>query len=253
MNETLEKIMIFINENTNILIGICLFLIFVLLAYLIDNSIKSKKAKKAFENSRKEDAEISSNNLNEVKEELNENKNITDEINDNLFENEPIMPDMGTNEVLDKQDASLDIPNDATFEDAVINDNENTIQPELSDLNDVVSAIDSVNVETENISLPIEDEVAEENNADVIYRNDKKLSDILFSDMNKEEQSEQINLNEISNNIFDENNNPTEDIKPKNVEPKVEIELDENELDNIMKKLKSVSSVDEEDNYTNIF
>lgn len=50
MNETLNNIMKFINDNTYLLIGICVFLILVLIGYLIDNSIKSKKVRKDVKN-----------------------------------------------------------------------------------------------------------------------------------------------------------------------------------------------------------
>ena len=43
MDKILETIMNFINENTTLLIIICVFLIFVLIGYLIDNSIKTKR------------------------------------------------------------------------------------------------------------------------------------------------------------------------------------------------------------------
>ena len=50
MNETLNNILKFINDNTYLLIGICVFLILVLIGYLIDNSIKSKKVRKDVKN-----------------------------------------------------------------------------------------------------------------------------------------------------------------------------------------------------------
>lgn len=50
MNEILDTVMTFINENTNILIGICIFLILVLIGYLIDNSVKSKRVRKDIKN-----------------------------------------------------------------------------------------------------------------------------------------------------------------------------------------------------------
>ena len=50
MNETLNNIMKFINDNTYLLIGICVFLILVLIGYIIDNSIKSKKVRKDVKN-----------------------------------------------------------------------------------------------------------------------------------------------------------------------------------------------------------
>ena len=50
MNKILDTVMTFINENTNILIGVCIFLIFVLIGYLIDNSVKSKRVRKDIKN-----------------------------------------------------------------------------------------------------------------------------------------------------------------------------------------------------------
>lgn len=47
MKEIITKVTNFINENTMLLIGICAFLIVVLIIYLIDNSIKTKKMQKA--------------------------------------------------------------------------------------------------------------------------------------------------------------------------------------------------------------
>lgn len=46
MNDFLNTVMNFINENTTLLIIICVFLIFVLVGYLIDNSVKSRKLAK---------------------------------------------------------------------------------------------------------------------------------------------------------------------------------------------------------------
>ena len=50
MSELLNNIMKFINENTYLLIGVCVFLILVLIGYLIDNSVKSKKVRKDVKN-----------------------------------------------------------------------------------------------------------------------------------------------------------------------------------------------------------
>lgn len=47
MDKILEKIMNFINENTMLLIIICIFLIIILVIYLIDNTIKTKKLEEA--------------------------------------------------------------------------------------------------------------------------------------------------------------------------------------------------------------
>ena len=47
MKDIIVKVTNFVNENTILLIGICAFLILVLIVYLIDNSIKTKKMQKA--------------------------------------------------------------------------------------------------------------------------------------------------------------------------------------------------------------
>lgn len=46
MEKFMNSVMSFINENTTLLIIICVFLIFVLIGYLIDNSIKARKLAK---------------------------------------------------------------------------------------------------------------------------------------------------------------------------------------------------------------
>lgn len=253
MNETLENIMVFINENTNILIGICLFLIFVLVAYLIDNSIKSRKAKKEFKKSQMKNELNVENNIKAEKK----NKNIKPDKNleSNLFENSISTPEIDINLQTNDSINSVKVPSDNEFQEALMDSAKKDQSIESSDLKDVIGAIDTINTETQNIDLSSEESGAK---ADVLYKNDKKLSEILFNDVSKEEQSKNIDLNDISkntidSNIFNDKKIVSENVDPKKVESKVEIELDENELDNIMKKLKNLSSVDEDDNYTNIF
>lgn len=244
MNEILDNIMVFINENTNILIGICLFLIFVLVAYLIDNSIKSRKAKKAFKNSQmKNELDVEKNNKEEK-----ENIDIKVDTNfeSNLFENTISTPEADINLQTDDSINSVNVPSDNKFQDALIDSDEKDQNIESGDLKDAIGAIDTINTEIQNIDLS-----SEESNpkVDVLYKNDKKLSEILFNDVDKEEKSK----NTIDSNIFNDKKVVSENIEPKKIESKVEIELDENELDNIMKKLKNLSSADEDDSYTNIF
>ena len=47
MNNVLQNIMYFINDNTILLICICGFLILVLIGYLIDSSIKARNLEKS--------------------------------------------------------------------------------------------------------------------------------------------------------------------------------------------------------------
>lgn len=253
MNQTLEKIMTFINENTNILIGICLFLIFVLIGYLIDNSIKSRKAKKEFKKLQNQSQEKEKNTI-KVESENNDIEN-----NKNLFESAVSTPENSINlndNITNDIDISNDIKleNDTTYDKPLTNNNIN-FENEIDGLNDIVGAIDTINTETQNLDLSDNESTIK---TDVSYKNDKKLSEILFSDVNKEEQNEVADFNEISKNTIDDNIFSDEkvvssDINQNDVDSKVEIELGENELDNIMKKLKNLSSIDEDDNYTNIF
>ena len=254
MNRVLENVMIFINENTNILIGICLFLIFVLIGYLIDNSIKSRRARKDFKKSQSSE-EIPVQINTELTDPREDIINLTSEANKNLFEDVVSTPkvdiDLEQTYVEDAEESPIK-EDESTIENVVPKEEDKPnedVETEIDNLNGVVEAIDSVNID-------IDKEEQKEENEDVIYKNDKKLSEILFSDINNEEQKEPENSNEISddlvNNIFIENKQE-ENIEVKNEKSKVEIELDEDELDNIMRKLKNISSLDSDDSYTNIF
>lgn len=253
MNETLENIMIFINENTNILIGICVFLIFVLVCYLIDNSIKSRKAKKEFKKSKEIKLEAATEVKPEpVKEVETQVVKEEPELPKNLFEEAVSISekDITLNET---ENNDVETPTDNIFEEAVSkNDTEIKIDEDVAEIANVINTIESQVQEPKNVEPVVEEK------ADVLYKNDKKLSEILFSDAKKEEQSEQANFEEISNNtieenIFDDSKISVKNMMPEKVESKVEIELGEDALDNIMKKLKNISSVEEDDSYTNIF
>jgi uncharacterized membrane protein YqhA len=74
MKEIIEKVTNFINENTMLLIGICAFLIVVLIIYLIDNSIKTKKMQKAIKEMDEAEDNIISSNLDEEEKEKPESE-----------------------------------------------------------------------------------------------------------------------------------------------------------------------------------
>ena len=63
MDKFLEKVMNFINENTMLLILICIFLIVVLIIYLIDNTIKSKRLEEAEAEKKNEEPKILESNI----------------------------------------------------------------------------------------------------------------------------------------------------------------------------------------------
>ena len=100
MNETLNNIMKFINDNTYLLIGICVFLILVLIGYLIDNSIKSKKVRK------------------DVK-----NETMVKEAQSNSAVN---------NISIDKKEDIMTKPFEEKTEDLIIDDNINKVNPSLT-------------------------------------------------------------------------------------------------------------------------
>lgn len=208
VNDILESIMTFINENTNILIGICIFLIFVLVGYLIDNSVKSKRVRKDIKN-----ADQVPENIKEeiIKEEKEKEEKITQEKTDeskeeikldNVFENVVESP---KNNILDELNSNVPLSNDIL--DAGI----------VNDINEVTNSIDSSST----------------NNS--LYKNDKGLSEILFENTNALD-TPSIDTNDIFN-----------------ADNKIEVKSDDNELDDIMNKLNSMQTSEEEDNYTNIF
>lgn len=100
MNETLNNIMKFINDNTYLLIGICVFLILVLIGYLIDNSVKSKKVRK------------------DVK-----NETMVKEAQSNSAVN---------NISIDKKEDIMTKPFEEKTEDLIIDDNINKVNPSLT-------------------------------------------------------------------------------------------------------------------------
>lgn len=255
MNQTLENIMIFINENTNILIGICLFLIFVLVAYLIDNSIKAKKAMKKI----KEEQEIVRL---EDKEEI-PIMPINYSLNENSVKNEKFEEAVENNsvnlETENPKKVDVESSNSNIFEDSITDDHNiseetmnNLFEEAISNNNNTVND-EVINNDVDNNSfVQLDNEIKNnEETVDVIYKNDKKLSDILLGGISNESEKPSFDQIEVDN-IFDDNKNKTSDVVPKNVEPKVEVELNETELDKIMKKLNNGNAI-EEDNYTNIF
>ena len=71
MNNVLQNIMYFINDNTILLICICGFLILVLIGYLIDSSIKARNLEKSI--AKIENEFFNMGKINEHLEETNNN------------------------------------------------------------------------------------------------------------------------------------------------------------------------------------
>lgn len=192
MNDAIESIMSFINENTTILICICLFLIVVLVIYLIETSIKSKKIdKKIEEESQKTKDLVEQHNLELQKEkEMKEtNKKFEDAIiNEEVKEINLVAED------LEKKEDSNIFPS----EPEVISPLNVSSEPEIAEIN------------------------KEESNkeVDVLYKDDKKLSEILFGEIEKQPEGK-LDSSIVSN------------------EEEIEQLSSVDELEEIMKKLNS--------------
>lgn len=180
MNDAIESVMSFINENTNTLIIICIFLIIILVIYLIENSIKSSRIKK---------------NIKEEKE-----------IIENTLDDTPV-----TVETSQFEQAVLE-ENTPITEEEIIRDKETKEEP------------------VKNIFM--KEEENKDNNVEVLYKNDKKLSEILFDNIESQPEGK-IDESLVKNNP--EKENPSD------------------ELDSIIRKLNNMENNIEEDNYTNIF
>lgn len=243
MNQTMQNIMLFINEHTLLLIGICIFLILVLIGYLIDNSVKSKRIRKDIKNP----DQVPENIKDEIIKEAEE-KNV---IKENTLNN-----DLGNQIELPNIQSEINTP---VLEPKQEENNialENDFNQEQNDLNipDINSSKDELtfDIPTTPISEPIADPDANIMMPDKKseYTNDKKLSEILFS-MNYSQE-------EPTNNIF--TNNESENIVINNSVDKNDVQIQNNdisnstdELDRIMRKLSTMNNNVEDDNYTNIF
>lgn len=277
MNDTLENVMVFINENTNILIGICLFLILVLVAYLIDNSIKTRKIKKSL----KSNNLVNVNKMVEVKpvkieknntlksnvEETLTNENINQSENNKNNEFIDIISD--TNPIDDSLNDNIGLPSDNKDDSEIIFDNDevenkdetqniklNTIPIDTIEENNMENKVNADIMKDINNSSNVFDNVSNKvepkedlSNVDVIYKNDKKLSEILSSTKTSEKAENIVE----TKNIFDtDKNNIQVDTTKKPSD--IEIEQKNDELDNIMKKLENINAANsDEDSYTNIF
>lgn len=111
MNDFIQNAMVFINEHTIVLIGICVFLILVLIGYLIDNSVKSKRVRKDIKNA----SQVPDNIKDEIIKEANianatQQEEVKENINEELsFNNESVNNEI--NNAQENIELNLDTPN----------------------------------------------------------------------------------------------------------------------------------------------
>ena len=273
MNDVFNNVMTFINKNTYLLIGICVFLILVLIGYLIDNSVKSKRVRKDIKNKDqvpeniKEDIINQNMEVNEDEAPLNLDASLSIDKPLNL-EKDPSLDDVNSPLNIDNKALNLNEENSPLNLDNNINeplsldtnslfDEEN--KPSVALGNDILEdnlSLDNSEKTTSESSISVDQDpdanIMSSNSKDGLYSNDKTLLEIL-----SEVDSSRLNSNVDNKTIFGskpsiEINTDVEKEKVE-IEPKNSIDSSDNELDNIMKKLSSMNNSDDEDNYTNIF
>ena len=166
MKEIIEKVTNFINENTMLLIGICAFLIIVLIVYLIDNSIKTKKMQKAI----KEMDEVEDNVI---------NGSLDDEVKKETVKDAPVEIDIKEEET-----------EEPTFDSISLVEEEKEIVNEPVEEKVETTPIEEVPVET--YSEPVVEEPKVEESK---FTNKKSLSEILSK------KKESININDADKTL----------------------------------------------------
>lgn len=249
INKILDTVMTFINEHTDILIGVCIFLILVLIGYLIDNSVKSKRVRKDIKNK----DQVPENIKKDIIEEAIDNKEVSALSNDDNLEKVEEKQEVQEENLNSEQDIEvekndeniLDTTEQTTneFENFII-DNANPLN--LNDDSSVPLDLDLNNNNDMSISIDLPDSNIENNisNEETSkYNNDLTLSEILFSQEQKDDVAP-LNIDIVPSNVEE------------NVSSNENTQIDD-ELDSIMKKLNNVNTIDmeneETDNYTNIF
>ena len=277
MNDVLQNVMLFINEHTLLLIGICVFLILVLIGYLIDNSVKSKRIRNDIKNK----DQVPENIKDEIIKEAEDKKIIKEDTN------VEIKPENNISEAV-----NVEAPSESAIETPVIPSEPVADSPEVPTIN-VEEPVNNVSLDAENqsnlndtilatdvsipnlnepltfdtVNQPNVQETYKDPDLDIMnqnvkseYSNDKGLSEILLSLKNEEPTSldnNVVNLNEVpeNNDTIFTTDSPNivinNDVKKDDVQ--IQKEESSDELDRIMRKLSTMNNNVEDDNYTNIF
>ena len=274
MNETLNNIMKFINDNTYLLIGICVFLILVLIGYLIDNSIKSKKVRKDVKNeTMAKEAQNNSavNNISIDKkedimtkpfEEETENLIIDDNINKVIQPVEPEKVNPTSNEVKDEItepiNFNFDLDSIKTKQENVepkteeskslnnnfVNDNGEITEPISFDL-------DAKNESLYNIEQPsLNNEVTiEESKVDNTNTSDEITESINFGfDLNSINTKPEEKVNDLSSSLVE----PIPVIEQKDPDAEIMKNAGNNTYSNSKSLLEILSDVDKSKPSTNV-
>ena len=160
MDKFLEKIMNFINENTMLLIIICIFLIVILVIYLIDNTIKTRRLEQ-------EELEKKNNPSPEVPETPVEE--VPAPAVEEVAEVAPVVPVVETPVEEPKVEEDYTIPQEPVIDSSI----EDLLNKDFSGNNEIVN-----NIPEEIKEEPVTPVVPVVETPKSKYNNDKKLSDI---------------------------------------------------------------------------
>ena len=165
MEQFLEKVMNFINENTMLLIIICIFLIVILVIYLIDNAIKSKRLEKEIleQKDTPEEPKVLESNIPAEPAPVETPAPVVEEVAEEVKEEVPVIEDTTPKvEIPEVEEVPAETPVEP-------------ISPMMdADIEALLNKDYSANNEVVN-NIPVEP-VKEEPKSK--YTNDKKLSDI---------------------------------------------------------------------------
>lgn len=270
MNETLNNIMKFINDNTYLLIGICVFLILVLIGYLIDNSVKSKKVRKDVKNETMVKEAQSNSAVNNISidkkedimtkpfEEETEDLIIDDNINkvNTSLTNEKVNPTPNEvkDEITEPINFNFDLDSIKTKPEIVENKTEESKSLNNNFLNDngEITAPNSVNPDSENESINnVEQPGVLNNDTSIIGVNNldnvnqvSKMNNSTVEETelsNKDEITEPINLNFDLNSINTKPEEQNNELSSNLVEPVPVVESKDPDAE-IMKNAENKNS-----------
>lgn len=257
MNEILNNIMKFINDNTYLLIGICVFLILVLIGYLIDNSVKSKKVRKDVKNetmAKEAQGNSAVNNISIDKkedimtkpfEEKTEDLIIDDNINnvDQLVENETVSTT--SNEIKDE----ITEPINFNFDLDSIKTKSENIEPETEELKPLNNSFVNDNGEiTGPISFDLNTKNESINNIEQpdVISNDTPI--IGINDLNSIKAKPEEKVNDLSSSLVE----PIPVIEQKDPDAEIMKNTENNSYSNSKSLLEILSDVDKSKPSTNV-
>lgn len=224
MDKFLESVMNFINENTTLLIIICVFLIFVLIGYLIDNSIKTRRLAKqelAKKSNPSVEPEVQNTIVEETKvveetpieEEVTPVEVTTPEVSEEVSMEVPVEEMTSVKEEVNENTIEvpvvpIEIPKVEEVQPVEVKANEITIDPEINKLlsrDFTKETTPVVNVEKDIPSVEItkeEPKVTEVKEEKSKYKNSKSLSEILAAKKEpKKTEAELMNTVDFQNEL----------------------------------------------------